>query len=148
MLGLNSKCWKLGDSDNSVYFRRRAKWYQTKPNCLRMSSHFLRTKPVCQNWIYGRVENWINLSPFIRYNVFISTHTANVPFAWKTRNLYIFSEDVALLFRKWISQERFLLRWLCLSTYYFVGISAGNFWVWINSWFTALCASKLIVGEV
>ena len=84
MLGLNSKCWKLGESDNSVYFRRRAKWYQTKPNCLRMSSHFLRTKPVCQNRIYGRVENWINLSPFLRYNFFISTHIANIPFAWKT----------------------------------------------------------------
>ena len=51
-----------------------------------MSSHFLRTKPVCQNRIYGRVENWINLSPFIRYNVFISTHTANVPFASKLVN--------------------------------------------------------------
>ena len=46
------------------------------------------------------------------------------------------------------TQERFFLRWLCLSTYYFVGISAGNFWIWITSWFPALGASKFIIGEI
>ena len=136
MLVLNSKCWKLGDSDNSVYFRRRAKWYQTKPNCLRMSSHFLRTKPVCQNRIYGRVENWTYLSPFMRCNVFICTFYCKCSFCLKDSRLVNF-------FRK-----RFFLWWPCLSTYYCVGISADRFWVWIISWFPALCASKFIIGEI
>ena len=114
MLGLNSKCWKLEDSDNSVYFRRRAKWYQTKPNCLRMSSHFLRTKPVCQNRIYGRVENWTYLSPFMRCNVFICTFYCKCSFCLKDSRLVNFLRRCGASFPK-LNQPKEIFSLMTLS---------------------------------
>ena len=146
-MGLNSKCWKLEDSDNSVYFRRRAKWYQTKPNCLRMSSHFLRTKPVCQNRIYGRVENWTNLSPFMRYNVFICTFYCKCSFCLKDSRLVNFLRRCGASFPK-LNQPKEIFSLMTLSvnillSWHFCGQVFG-----ITSWFPALCGSKFIIGEI